>query len=368
MPKLYAYGEPDLEAKTFITDSLRDNISRFLYSWIPDCDLNCLKDMSDYEMTTDQKEIWRRGKRLLTFQKGDWIFHKNVPEKGLVTAARISSSYFYDATPRPLNNSGRQDGRHCFYADKVFVFERNKVDPQLCTDLKLMGALYRIYREREFYESMWALGMPFDEIDRSNAENLGVILTDNENISSTDSDDTVAQSEIPPSQTDELPPLPPVRSQQITDILSLSWYTYGARKEYLREIMAKLEKLSPQALQEISTSLFVNCETVVFKGKNFLICELFPQRTIMHDVYKLAFDITPKLIIKINSNGVNLNDFTALAEMNRHWGGYNRMILINLAGENTDELLKRANEYRIILLDGIIFAELLIRYGMEPVI
>lgn len=95
-------------------------------------------------MTADEKEAWRRGRRLLTLKAG-----------------------FYDANPKTMNADGRQDARHCFRVDKIFEFRRDAVHPQLQTKLKVMGALYAISDVKEFFESMRDLGMPFDESDRA---------------------------------------------------------------------------------------------------------------------------------------------------------------------------------------------------------
>ena len=166
MIKIMAFGEPDEVAKKFILESLHnEHISRYLYSYFDNCDLNRLATLRPNQMSADEKEAWRRGRRLLTLRAGDYILHKHVPVRGMVTAARICSEYFYDANPKPMDSTGRQDGRHCFRVDKIFEFRRDAVHPQLQTKLKVMGALYAISDVKEFFESMRNLGMPFDESD-----------------------------------------------------------------------------------------------------------------------------------------------------------------------------------------------------------
>ena len=84
---IYAYGDPDPDNKNgnrkFVYDSLvNDKISRFLYSWYPNCDLRRLAKLSRENMTGDEQYSWSKAQRLLNFRPGDWVIHKNVPEWG----------------------------------------------------------------------------------------------------------------------------------------------------------------------------------------------------------------------------------------------------------------------------------------------
>ena len=93
---IYAYGDPQDGARKFVYDSLvNDKISRFLWSWYHDCDLNRLARVPRNNMTADEQISWSKGHRLLEFRPGDWVIHKNVPEWGQCTVARLSSEYFY---------------------------------------------------------------------------------------------------------------------------------------------------------------------------------------------------------------------------------------------------------------------------------
>ena len=97
-------------------------------------------------MTADEKSSWKYGRRLLSFKPGDWVLHKNVPEYGKVTAARLSSEYFYQ---NPLPAPGT-DGRQCFKVDKVFTFNRNdkRVHPDFYRKLKVMRIVSSLQRKR----------------------------------------------------------------------------------------------------------------------------------------------------------------------------------------------------------------------------
>lgn len=157
---IYAYGTPDNQKDIdFIYESLtKHKVSRFLWSYFDNCDLNRLKDAKWQDMSEDEKKCWKKARRLLEFNEGDWILHINVPSYGEVTAARIVSTYFYD------NNLpvGQNDGRHCFKVDNVFTFERNNplVHKYLSARLKLQGSLWRIYCVNEFEKSKTRLQSP----------------------------------------------------------------------------------------------------------------------------------------------------------------------------------------------------------------
>lgn len=172
---IYAYGTPGDNAKPFIYNSLvNDQISRFLWSWFHDCNLNRLKNVDWDLMTDDEKASWKKGHRLLDFLPGDWVLHKNVPEWGKVTAARLSSEYFYQ---NPLPAPGG-DGRHCFHVDKVFTFDRKdeRVHPDFYRKINVRGALHGIYSEKEFYQSLRELGYQFDDKDYEAAKKLGLVF------------------------------------------------------------------------------------------------------------------------------------------------------------------------------------------------
>ena len=150
---VYAYNKPADELIPFIYDSLtKDHISRYLYSYIPNCDLNRLKDVKWKDMNEDEQNCWSHAHRLLDFQKGDWILHINVPEYGKVTAGRIVGEYTYQENlPSPWN-----DGRYTFAVEDVFTFDRNdpRVHPYLSSRLKLQRSLWQIYCIDEFERSL----------------------------------------------------------------------------------------------------------------------------------------------------------------------------------------------------------------------
>lgn len=303
--KIFAYGEPDEIAKKFIIESLKEYISRFCYSWFDNCDLNRLANVPTYQMTADEQEAWLRGKRLLTLQPGDWILHKNVPVRGIVTAARICSEYFYDANPKPLNAAGRQDGRHCFHLDKVFEFRRDAVHPTLGKKLRVMGSLYQVNAEKLFYESMQALGMPFDQLDYDAAKDLGVILS----TSLTNADNDIStEIDSSPQQTTEfnspLQIISAIRENYFNELLKILRNLppdNPSRKEVLDNIFETLQKFSPDALKKIISELFIKNGYRLIDGETDLVFEMFSTRELMHDIYTLA-DKPQKIFVHVNSS------------------------------------------------------------------
>ncbi len=113
------------------------------------------------------------------------LFTFNLP-----TAPRLSSEYFYQ---NPLPAPGK-DGRQCFHVDKVFKFDRKneRVHPLFRAKLNVMGALFRIYDEKEFDESLYEFGCEFDDADYEAAKAVGA------NIFKSVTNASPSQSEVKP--------------------------------------------------------------------------------------------------------------------------------------------------------------------------
>ena len=139
---VYKYGDPESKNtggnRKFVYDSLvNDKISRFLWSYYPNCDL-----------------------------------HKHVPEYGEAVAARLSSRYFYqDILP---NNRG--DGRYCFHVDRLFTFDikDERLHRFFWSKLKVQGGMTQVHAEKEFYESLIVLGYKPDDIDNKKLRALNI--------------------------------------------------------------------------------------------------------------------------------------------------------------------------------------------------
>ena len=174
----YAYGTPREDSREFVYKSLTDEqnpVSRFLWSYFPNCDLNRLKTLKWEEMTADEINCWKHAHRLLDFKPGDWVLHINVPEYGKVTAARITSEYEYqDILPE-----SHTDGRHYFRVKDIFTFDRNdkRVHRKLSSRLKLQGCLWQVYCEDEFNKS---LNLLQGKSDKELSENHFLVTEANE--------------------------------------------------------------------------------------------------------------------------------------------------------------------------------------------
>lgn len=181
---IYAYGEPRGNQQFISASLVNEKISRFLWSWFDNCDLNRLRNVPEYRMTADEQKAWSKGQQLLYFRPGDWVIHKHIPKYGQMTAARLSSEYFYqNPLPAPW-----KDGRHCFRVDKVVEFTNDYTKPGLHKVLYneiagKQGSLYRVTCDREFYETIIALKVKLkdetefklDDVDRRNIKAFGGI-------------------------------------------------------------------------------------------------------------------------------------------------------------------------------------------------
>lgn len=161
------------------------------------------------------------------------------------------------------------------------------------------------------------------------------------------------------------------------DILAQS--TKDSRKVYLEKILEHLRKPNPKILEKIIAELFVkNGHKLVCRnlyngvgGDVDLVFETFPDNTLMHDIFK-ANDREPKIFIQVKKKiGTDFNDtvgINQLTQMDAENGGNNILILINLTDEFTYEAKQLAEENNVTLLDGITFADILVRHGISALI
>lgn len=155
----------------------------------------------------------------------------------------------------------------------------------------------------------------------------------------------------------------------------LAQSTKDARKIYLEKILEYLRKISPKILENIIEELFVKNGHKLIR-RNFyngvggdvdLVFEIFPENTLMRDIFRVN-EYEPKIFIQVKKKiGKDFDDtagINQLTQMDAENGGNNTLILINLADEFTDEAKQLAAEKNIILLDGIIFADIAVRHGV----
>ena len=131
-----------------VLSSLRNGEGRFGWSYIPEGDLNLLRDkiekggfnaLSDVEKDCNQSF-------LLSLKENDYVVYINVPEWGKCTIARVAGPYRWEFKDTDFNHRFPVD------PDSVFVFDRNDeiVHPSLTARLKLQGRYWRIYLQEEF--------------------------------------------------------------------------------------------------------------------------------------------------------------------------------------------------------------------------
>lgn len=109
------------------------------------------------ELTDTEKDVWNHAAFLLNVQPGDYFVYINMPEWGKCSLARITGEYNFDE--QPWDPEGWDDFRHWLPCEFIATFDRNAniVPPYLSRRLKLQGAWYRIYAQKEFEELLEAL-------------------------------------------------------------------------------------------------------------------------------------------------------------------------------------------------------------------
>jgi hypothetical protein len=149
---IWAFNQPSEEYVKFISDSVKAGVSRFGWSWFDGADLNILKNKKWGEMSNDEQNVWSKSGFLLDIAECDWIVHINVPEWGKCTIAKVIKPYYFD------KNATDKDFRHCIGVDQASVIEFDRNDPNIhplvSRKLKLRGRFWRIYCEKEFFQSL----------------------------------------------------------------------------------------------------------------------------------------------------------------------------------------------------------------------
>jgi hypothetical protein len=150
---IWAFNTPNESSLEFVSESLKKGISRFGWSYTDNAHIRQIADKSWDDMDEDEFEIWRKARFLSEIERGDWIVHINVPYWGAVTAGQVIEEYDFEAEDNEIG-----DFRHFFKLDleTIIEFERNdpNVHPLLSRKLKLRGKHWKIYAEKEFFESL----------------------------------------------------------------------------------------------------------------------------------------------------------------------------------------------------------------------
>lgn len=157
---IWAFNEPNEEAKEFVSNSIKGGFSRFGWSFLEDGDLSKLENKAWPDMTESEVTCWQKSHFLLRIQPGDWIVHINLPEWGKCTAVKVLEGYSWDQN---LNTIGLEDGytktgdyrsRIKVDPETMLVFNRNDPNVHPNVRLKGMGRFWRIYSKDEFLQSI----------------------------------------------------------------------------------------------------------------------------------------------------------------------------------------------------------------------
>lgn len=150
---IWAFNTPNKESLQFVSDSLKQGISRFGWGYIDTADIRVLKPKPWGKMTKDELLIWSKTSFLSKIKKGDWIVHINVPHWGTVTTGQVIEEYDFEKADNEIS-----DFRHYFKLDlkSIIQFDRNSpnVHPLVSRKLKLRGKHWRVYAEKEFFETI----------------------------------------------------------------------------------------------------------------------------------------------------------------------------------------------------------------------
>ena len=141
--KVYALKGPSrgwkkslAETQKFLSDSIKNGISRFGWGYTNEADLRKIRNMKWSDIEKDELECWKKASFLLGINKGDWIVHINLPHKGECIAGQVSEPYSFEEKDNELG-----DFRHLLKLEKdsIIEFKRNdsRVYPQIRSRLVL---------------------------------------------------------------------------------------------------------------------------------------------------------------------------------------------------------------------------------------
>lgn len=154
-PSLADYKDQDelQKIQQFLSDSIKNGVSRFGWSYIDTADLTKLQGKPWQEMDEKEQNCWAKANFLLGVEKGDWVVHINLPYWGACLAGQVSETYSFEH-----NGNDFGDYRHLLKLDKnsIVEFERNDdgVLPIISSRLKLQGRYWTIQYVDEFLQTL----------------------------------------------------------------------------------------------------------------------------------------------------------------------------------------------------------------------
>jgi len=154
--------------------------------------------------------------------------------------------------------------------------------------------------------------------------------------------------------------------------------TRGSRRSYLESIVDALRNLKNHKFEDLIGELFKkNGYSITDKnwfdgegGDVDIVFEAFNDNTLMHNIYEICEVEKPHIYVQAKKKtGTDYGDIVGveqLIQMEKKIPEKNAiLIVINLTDRFTEDAQTKAKENGIILIDGITFASLLVRYGIE---
>ncbi len=164
-----------------------------------------------------------------------------------------------------------------------------------------------------------------------------------------------------------------------TDLISMiSRATLPFRNEYLEQIKKSLQKIDNHKFEDIIGKLFEkNGYTLTDNnwydkegGDVDLVFECFNKNTLMYNIFEICDIKMPHIYVQAKKKtGKDHGDIVGvdqLVKMEEHIPEKNAILMvINLTDEFSDDAKAKADDNGIILINGLTFASLLVRYGIE---
>ena len=158
----------------------------------------------------------------------------------------------------------------------------------------------------------------------------------------------------------------------------LSAETCQARDLYLKELVEKMQSWQNAMFEKVIESLFVQNGYIKVSNNCYdgeggdvdLVFKAFSERSLMYDIYtKYEDDIMPEIYIQAKKKrGHDSNDVAGvrqLIQMAKKDKKAKVLILINLTDKFSAEAQELADQEHVVLLNGVDFASMLVRHGLE---
>ena len=148
-----------------------------------------------------------------------------------------------------------------------------------------------------------------------------------------------------------------------------------ARESYLQKIVELINTWQPKQLEIIIEELFTKCGYQCLARNQFdgqgadvdLVFESFIKNTLMENISSISNELIPVIHIQAkNKKGFDIRDIEGALQLTKV-ENYRSVIniLINTTKEFSAETKRYADDRGIILINGLDFASLLVRYGID---